>query len=98
MATATAISPAVVGTGAPIEGRRITKRFPGKDKVFTAIEDVSFSIKGGEFDHGSGALGRVQRRAQRRAVGGVEGELGAAQQAAAFLGRDPHRVRRHLDE
>jgi NitT/TauT family transport system ATP-binding protein len=44
-------APARVRGGAPIEGRRITKRFPGKRKgdVFTAIEDVSFSIKGGEF-------------------------------------------------
>ena len=38
-----------VSSGAPIEGRRITKRFAGKRKVFTAIEDVSFSIRGGEF-------------------------------------------------
>ena len=35
--------------GAPIEGRGITKRFPGKGAPFTAIEDVSFSIAGGEF-------------------------------------------------
>ena len=35
--------------GAPIEGRGITKRFPSKGRMFTAIEDVSFSIKGGEF-------------------------------------------------
>lgn len=35
--------------GAPIEGRGITKRFPSKGPLFTAIEDVSFSIKGGEF-------------------------------------------------
>ena len=36
--------------GASIEGRRVTKRFPGKDgTVFTAIEDVSFSIASGEF-------------------------------------------------
>ena len=38
-----------VSGGASIEGRRVTKRFAGKDKVFTAIEDVSFSIRGGEF-------------------------------------------------
>ena len=37
------------GGGAPIEGRRITKRCPGKGGEFTALEDVSFSIKGGEF-------------------------------------------------
>jgi len=46
-ATATTVLP--TASGAPIEGRRITKRFPGKAKMFTAIEDVSFSIKGGEF-------------------------------------------------
>ncbi len=45
----TAAPPPTLASGAPIEGRRITKRFPGKDKMFTAIEDVSFSIKGGEF-------------------------------------------------
>ncbi len=37
------------GSGAPIDGRRITKRFPTTDGVFTALEDVSFSIRGGEF-------------------------------------------------
>jgi NitT/TauT family transport system ATP-binding protein len=40
---------ATTAHGAPIDGRGITKRFPGKHKAFTAIEDVSFSIKGGEF-------------------------------------------------
>jgi NitT/TauT family transport system ATP-binding protein len=40
---------AVDSGGAPIEGRRVTKRFPGKPAPFTAIEDVSFSIAGGEF-------------------------------------------------
>ena len=35
--------------GAPIEGRGIAKRFPGKPKPFTAIENVSFAIDGGEF-------------------------------------------------
>ena len=49
MTTAIAATPANVSSGAPIEGRHITKRFPGKRKVFTAIEDVSFSIRGGEF-------------------------------------------------
>jgi len=51
MTTATAATAvaATSASGAPIDGRRITKRFPGQDKVFTAIEDVSFSIKGGEF-------------------------------------------------
>jgi len=43
-----AIEP-TVSSGAPIEGRHITKRFPGKRRMFTAIEDVSFSIRGGEF-------------------------------------------------
>ena len=36
-------------SGASIEGRGITKRFPGKGRPFTAIEDVTFSIRGGEF-------------------------------------------------
>jgi NitT/TauT family transport system ATP-binding protein len=52
MSSATAIAaPALAQGGAPIEGRGITKRFAGKGKrdVFTAIEDVSFSIAGGEF-------------------------------------------------
>lgn len=49
METTTAAPAAKVGGGASIEGRRVTKRFPGKDKPFTAIEDVSFSVKGGEF-------------------------------------------------
>ena len=49
MQAATATPAAKVSGGASIEGRRVTKRFPGKDKPFTAIEDVSFSIKGGEF-------------------------------------------------
>ena len=39
----------VAAGGAPIDARGITKRFPGKRDVFTAIEDVSFSIAGGEF-------------------------------------------------
>ncbi len=46
--TATATAPAL-SSGAPIEGRRISKRFASRDKVFTAIEDMSFSIAGGEF-------------------------------------------------
>ena len=49
VATAIANRPPGVAGGASIEGRRITKRFPGKAKVFAAIEDVSFSIRGGEF-------------------------------------------------
>jgi len=52
MSAETAIAaPALSRGGAPIEGRGITKRFAGKGKrnVFTAIEDVSFSIAGGEF-------------------------------------------------
>jgi len=43
------VAAAPAPSGAPIEGRRITKRFPAKGTMFTAIEDVSFSIKGGEF-------------------------------------------------
>ncbi len=40
----------VAGTGAPIEGRRVTQRFPTRDGApFTAIEDLSFAIAGGEF-------------------------------------------------
>jgi len=35
--------------GAPIVGRGVTKRFPARGRPFTAIEDVSFSIRGGEF-------------------------------------------------
>ncbi len=42
-------APAKLQGGASIEGRRISKRFPGGDKVVTALEDVSFSVKGGEF-------------------------------------------------
>jgi NitT/TauT family transport system ATP-binding protein len=34
---------------ASIEGRGLAKRFPGKRAPFTAIEDVSFTIAGGEF-------------------------------------------------
>jgi NitT/TauT family transport system ATP-binding protein len=40
----------VAGTGAAIEGRRVTQRFPTRGGVpFTAIEEVSFDIAGGEF-------------------------------------------------
>jgi NitT/TauT family transport system ATP-binding protein len=49
METGVATATAEAASGAPIEGRGITKRFPGKRTVFTAIEDVSFSIRGGEF-------------------------------------------------
>ena len=45
-----------------------------------------------QFDHRRRARRGVDRRAQRHAVGGVEGQLGAADQAAAFLGRDAHGV------
>ena len=41
--------PTTASGGAPIEGHGITKRFPGKGRPFTAIEDVSFAIAGGEF-------------------------------------------------
>ena len=47
---------------------------------------------GGQFEHRRGALGGVDRRAQRHAVGGVPRELGAGQQAAAFLGRHAYGV------
>jgi NitT/TauT family transport system ATP-binding protein len=47
----------VASRGAPIEGRRITKRFASRRNVFTAIEDVSFSIRGGEFVSLIGASG-----------------------------------------
>ena len=45
---------------------------------------------------GRGAFGRGVHRAGRSGtpVDGVEGQLGAGQQAAAFLGRDAHRVGR----
>jgi NitT/TauT family transport system ATP-binding protein len=47
---ATLERPAAAATGAPIEGRRVTQRFAARGKApFTAIEDVSFSIAGGEF-------------------------------------------------
>ena len=36
-------------SGASIEARGITKRFPGKGKPFTAVENVSFTIGSGEF-------------------------------------------------
>jgi len=35
--------------GAPIVGRGITKRFATRKRMFTALDDVSFSIRGGEF-------------------------------------------------
>ena len=38
-----------VSSGAPIEGRGITKRFAARRSVFTALDDVSFAIRGGEF-------------------------------------------------
>jgi NitT/TauT family transport system ATP-binding protein len=46
---ASAAAAPALASGAPIEGRRISKRFAAKGKVFTAIEDMSFSIAGGEF-------------------------------------------------
>jgi len=45
----TSPSTAASGGGASIEGHGITKRFPGKAGAFTAIENVSFAIAGGEF-------------------------------------------------
>ncbi len=41
---------------------------------------------------GAELVGRVDRGAQRHAVVGVEGQLGAADQAAGFLRRDAHGV------
>jgi NitT/TauT family transport system ATP-binding protein len=38
-----------LSSGAPIEGRGITKRFAARRSVFTALDDVSFAIRGGEF-------------------------------------------------
>jgi NitT/TauT family transport system ATP-binding protein len=35
--------------GAPIVARSVGKRFAGKSGMFTALEDVSFDIRGGEF-------------------------------------------------
>jgi NitT/TauT family transport system ATP-binding protein len=49
LATTPAPAPATAAGGAPIEGRGITKRFAGKRTSFTALENVSFSIAGGEF-------------------------------------------------
>jgi NitT/TauT family transport system ATP-binding protein len=40
---------AAASGGASIEGNGIIKRFEGKTRPFTAIEDVSFAIAGGEF-------------------------------------------------
>ena len=41
---------AASATGAPIDGRRVTHRFATRGRPpFTAIEDVSFTIAGGEF-------------------------------------------------
>ncbi len=47
---------------------------------------------GGQFDHGRGARGRVERGAERHSVHGVPGQLGAGDQAAVFARRDPHGV------
>jgi NitT/TauT family transport system ATP-binding protein len=43
------VASAAVSGGAPIEGRGITKRFAAGRSMFTALDDVSFSIRGGEF-------------------------------------------------
>ena len=40
--------PATAG-GAPIVARSVGKQFAGKSGLFTALEDVSFDIRGGEF-------------------------------------------------
>jgi len=42
------VAPATAG-GASIVGRVISKRFPTRDGLFTALDDVSFTIDGGEF-------------------------------------------------
>lgn len=44
-----ATSTAAESSGAAIEGRGITKRFAARGQVITALEDLSFSISGGEF-------------------------------------------------
>jgi NitT/TauT family transport system ATP-binding protein len=36
-------------SGAAIAGRAITKHFPAREHIVTALEDISFSIRGGEF-------------------------------------------------
>jgi NitT/TauT family transport system ATP-binding protein len=44
------LAAAATRAGAPIEGRGVTQRFTRRGRTpFTAIEDVSFSIAGGEF-------------------------------------------------
>ena len=51
LATATRIDPSPVGPGggASIVGRNVVKRFPSRSGVFTAVNDVSFGLEGGEF-------------------------------------------------
>lgn len=50
MAAASEASRPVTTTGgASISGRGIGKRFAGKSGMFTALDDVSFDIRGGEF-------------------------------------------------
>ena len=50
-----------------------------RDRENRAFDGPERDFAGGEFDHGRAARGRVDRRAQRHAVVGVPGELGAAQ-------------------
>jgi ABC-type sugar transport system ATPase subunit len=40
---------AATAGGAPIVARNVGKQFAGKSGVFTALADVSFDIRGGEF-------------------------------------------------
>jgi NitT/TauT family transport system ATP-binding protein len=42
-------APAASTAGAAIEGRRVTKRFVTRKSSFTALDDVTFGIDGGEF-------------------------------------------------
>jgi NitT/TauT family transport system ATP-binding protein len=48
-AASEASAPVPTTGGASISGRSIGKRFAGKSGMFTALDDVSFDIRGGEF-------------------------------------------------
>ena len=80
---------AAAAGGAPIEGRRITKRFRGKGRraaPFTALEDVSFSIAGGEFVSLIGPSGCGKSTLMLMAAGlwsPTEGEIRVADRALA---------------
>ena len=47
--TAIEARPSAAVGGASIVSRAVGKRFAGKEGMFTALEDVSFDIRGGEF-------------------------------------------------